>query len=80
MGVSEVPPNRDIVAATCSHAVMNDRNDVTEISTCEVESEQQIVTTKEDLTAYKIMCNMYFWMCKMYLLMSIRNKTEKSVN
>jgi hypothetical protein len=58
MGVSEVPPNHDIVAAMCSLAVMDERKDVTEISTCEVESEQQIVTTKEDLSAYKIMCNM----------------------
>jgi len=61
----------------CSHAVMDDRNDVTEISTCEVESEQQIVATKGDLTAYKIMCNMYFWKCKMCLFMSICNKTQK---
>jgi hypothetical protein len=44
----------------CSHAVMDDRNNEIEISTCEVESKQQIVITKEDLTAYKIMCNMYF--------------------
>jgi len=41
----------------CSHAVMDDRNDETEISTCEVESEQQIVTTKK---TYKIVCHMHF--------------------
>lgn len=65
----------------CSHAVMDDRNDETEISNCKVESDQQVIT-KEDLTAYKIMCNMYFWMCKMCLFMSICNTTEKkkSVN
>lgn len=50
-------------------------NDETEISTCEVESEQQIVTTKEAPTAYKIICHMHFWMCKICLFMSICNKT-----
>lgn len=60
----------------CSHAVMDDRNDETEISTCEVESEQQIVTTKK---TYKIVCHMHFWMCKICLFMSICNKTEKKV-
>jgi hypothetical protein len=50
IGVSEVPTNCDIVAAMCRHAIMDDSNDETEISTCEVEREQQIVTTKEALT------------------------------
>lgn len=51
IGVSEVPTNCDTVAAMCSHAIMHDSNDGTEISTCEVESEHQIFTTKEAVTA-----------------------------
>jgi len=62
----------------CCHAVMDDRNDETEINTCEVESEQ--VTTKEDLTAYKIMCNMYFWMCKCVCSCPYAIKLKTSVN
>jgi hypothetical protein len=56
---------------------MDDSNDETEISTCETEREQKIVTTKEALTVYKIVCNMYFWMCQMCVFMTICNKTKK---
>lgn len=80
IGFSEVPTNCDIVTAMCRYAVTDDSNDETEISTCEVETEQLIVTTKEARTVYKIMCNMYFCMCKMGLFTTICNKTEKSLN
>lgn len=51
IGVSEVPTNCNTVAAMCSHAIIHDSNDATEISTCEVGREHHIFTTKEAVTA-----------------------------
>jgi hypothetical protein len=56
---------------------MDDRNDETEISTCEVESEQQIVTINKALTAYKIMCHMYFGCAKYVCSCPYAIKLEK---
>jgi hypothetical protein len=52
--VSGVPSDRDIVAAVSDRAVTDDRDDEREIGACELESERQIVTTKDALRAFKV--------------------------
>jgi hypothetical protein len=51
--------NDDIFAAMSGHAVVVDSNDETNKGTCDVESECQIVTTKEGLRALKIVTQYY---------------------
>jgi hypothetical protein len=51
--------NDDVTAAMSGHAVVVDSNDETKICTCEVESECQIVTSKEGLRALKIVTQYY---------------------
>lgn len=53
--VSEVPPDRDIIVSMSSHALMDDSDDETEISTCQLENEHPIVTAKEAVRAIKIL-------------------------
>lgn len=43
----------DVIAAMSGHTVVVDSNDETKKSTCDLERECQIVTTKEGLTALK---------------------------
>jgi hypothetical protein len=57
--VSEVPSDRDIVAAVSGRAVTDDSDDEREIGACELESERQIVTTKEALSAFKVIIQYY---------------------
>jgi hypothetical protein len=57
--VSEVPSDRDIVAAASDHATIVDSNDEHEISACELESERPIVTTKDALRALKVITQYY---------------------
>jgi hypothetical protein len=52
--VSEVPSDRDIVAAVSDHAVTDDSDDEREIGACELESERQIVTTKDTVRSFKV--------------------------
>jgi hypothetical protein len=56
---AEVPSGRDIVAAVCDHAITDDSDDEREISACELESERQIVTTKDALRAFKVITQYY---------------------
>lgn len=51
--------NDDVIAAMSGHAIVVDSNDETKKSTCEVESECQIATSKEDLRALKIVTQYY---------------------
>jgi hypothetical protein len=53
-GVSEVPSDRDIVAAVCDRAVTDDSYDEHEIGACDIQSERQIVTTKDAVRAFKV--------------------------
>jgi hypothetical protein len=57
--VSEVPSDRDIVAAVSDRAITDDSNDEREIGVCELESERQIVTTKDALRAFKVSTQYY---------------------
>jgi hypothetical protein len=57
--VSEVPSDRDIVAAVSDRAVTDDNDDEREIGACELESERQIVTTKDDLRGFKVITQYY---------------------
>jgi hypothetical protein len=57
--VSEVPSDRDIVAAVSDRAVTDDGDDEREIGACELESERQIVTTKDALRAFKVSTQYY---------------------
>src|SRR5215468_1902631 len=57
--VSEVPSDRDIVTAVSDLAVTDDSDDEREIGACELESERQIVTTKDALRALKVITQYY---------------------
>jgi hypothetical protein len=57
--VSEVPSDRDTVAAVSDRAVTDDSDDEREIGVCELESERQIVTTKYALRAFKVITEYY---------------------
>jgi hypothetical protein len=57
--VSEVPSDHDIAAAVFDGAITDDSDDECEISACELESERQIVTTKEALRAFKVITQYY---------------------
>jgi hypothetical protein len=57
--VSEVPSDRDIVAAMSDCAVTDDIDDEREIGACELESERQIVTPKDALRAFKVSTQYY---------------------
>jgi hypothetical protein len=57
--VSEVPSDCDIVAAVPDRAVTDDGDDEREIGACELESERQIVTTKDALRAFKVSTQYY---------------------
>jgi hypothetical protein len=57
--VSEVPSDGDIVAAVSDRAISDDSDDEREIGSCELESERQIVTTKDALRAFKISTQYY---------------------
>jgi hypothetical protein len=57
--VSEVPSDRDIVAAVSDRAVTDDSDDERQIGACELESERQIVTTKDTLRAFKVSTQNY---------------------
>jgi hypothetical protein len=54
-----VPIDRDIVAAVSDRAVTDDSDDEREIGACELESEGQIVTTKNALRAFKVISQYY---------------------
>jgi hypothetical protein len=55
--VSEVPNDRDV--AVSGPAVTDDSDDEHKIGVCELESEHQIVTTKDTLRACKIITQYY---------------------
>jgi hypothetical protein len=57
--VSEVSSNCGIVAALSDRAITDDSNDEREIGACELESECQIVTTKDTLRAFKVITQYY---------------------
>jgi hypothetical protein len=57
--VSEVPSDRDIVAAVSDRAVTDDSDDEREIGARELESERQILTTKDTLRAFKVITQYY---------------------
>jgi hypothetical protein len=57
--VSGVPSDRDIVAAVSDRAVTDDSDDEREIGACELESERQVVTTKDALRAFKVSTQYY---------------------
>jgi hypothetical protein len=52
--VSEVPSDRGTVAAVSDRAVTDDSDDEREIRACQLESECQIVTTRDALRAFKV--------------------------
>jgi hypothetical protein len=58
--VSEVPSDRDIVAAVSDHAIIDGSDDEHEIGACELESELPIVTTKDALRAFKVVTQYYY--------------------
>jgi hypothetical protein len=58
-GVSEVPSDRDIVAAVSDRAVTDDSDEERDIIACELESEGQIVTTKDTVRAFKVITQYY---------------------
>jgi hypothetical protein len=57
--VSEVPSDRGIVAAVSDRAVTDGSDDEREIGACELESERQIVTTKDALRVFKVSTQYY---------------------
>ena len=57
--VSEVPSDRDIVAAVSDRAVIDGSDDEHEIGAYELESERPIVTTKDALRAFKVITQYY---------------------
>jgi hypothetical protein len=57
--VSEVPSDRDIVAALSDRAVTDDSDGECEIGACELESEPQVGTTKDTLRAFKVITQYY---------------------
>jgi hypothetical protein len=57
--VSEVPSDCDTVAAVCDRAVTDDSDDECEIGACELESECQIVTTKDTLSTFTVITQYY---------------------
>jgi hypothetical protein len=57
--VSEVPSDRDIVAAVSDRAITDDSDDEREIGVCELETERQILTTKDALRAFKVITQYY---------------------
>jgi hypothetical protein len=57
--VSEVPSDRDIVAAVSDHAVIDGSDDDHEIGAYELERERPIVTTKDALRAFKVITQYY---------------------
>lgn len=61
--VSQVPMNRDIIAAVSDHAIMDDGNAETKMGTCELESESPVVATKKALRPFKIVTQYYHALC-----------------
>jgi hypothetical protein len=57
--VSEVPSDRDTVAAVSDRAVTDGSDDERQIGACELESERQIVTTKDAVRAFKVITQYY---------------------
>jgi hypothetical protein len=57
--VSEVPSDHEIFAAASDCAITDDSDDEREIGACELESESQILTTKDALRAFKVITQYY---------------------